>query len=88
MYAYVNHPGIFKSKELESALIECAKSIECVNTGTYRQEKQIKEEFLHVISEAYNTGGHTRLAKNWIERDDESIHSLVTTWNSKVYQVG
>lgn len=82
MYAYVNHPGIFKSKELEGALIECAKSIECVNLETNRQEKTDKRRVLHVVSEAYNTGGHTRLAKNWIERDDESIHSLVTTWNS------
>ena len=34
---------------------------------------------LHVLTTAYQVGGHTRLAWRWIERDDGRVHSVALT---------
>ncbi len=80
-YASENHPGFYTSPELETILIECAKKIP---NNQYKidipESSSKKRKVLHVLSEGYSTGGHTRLVKNWIQKDKDSIHSLITTW--------
>jgi|GEM_PF-309796 len=80
-YACENHPGFYTSPELERILAECAINI---NINQYNidipESGSGKRKVLHVLSEGYSTGGHTRLVKNWIQKDKESIHSLITTW--------
>jgi hypothetical protein len=82
IFAYANHPGFFVCENIEKSLIECAKNIPISNLSYNIKKESEKRRVLHVISEGYDTGGHTRLVKNWIKRDSESVHSLVTTWQS------
>lgn len=78
----VYHPDFYQSPEIENMLLECASKLP---TEDYiiKGRNSKKRKVLHVLSEGYSTGGHTRLAKNWIKSDPDSIHSLVTTWQIK-----
>lgn len=73
------HPGFYQSPEIENMLLECADKLP-KEEYVIKNENNKKRKVLHVLSEGYSVGGHTRLAKNWIKSDDDSIHSLVTTW--------
>lgn len=75
----IYHPDFYQSPEIENMLLECASKIPEEN-WSFKSQKDEKRKVLHVLSEGYSTGGHTRLAKNWIKSDTDSIHSLVTTW--------
>lgn len=81
MFAVENHPGFYTSNELENILIECANNIPVNNRSIeIPKSKVAKRKVLHVLSEGYAVGGHTKLVENWIEKDKESEHSLVATW--------
>lgn len=73
------HPDFYISPEIENMLLECAKKIPSEDYIITSGDSK-KRRILHVLSEGYSVGGHTRLAKNWIKSDTDSIHSLVTTW--------
>ncbi|MEH7526613.1 glycosyltransferase, partial [Bacillus sp. JJ1503] len=83
-FASENHPGLYTSNESERILIECAKNLPDAaaleNLNITRNNQQKKRRVLHIISEGYVTGGHTRLVKNWVAKDKDSVHSLITTW--------
>lgn len=74
-----HHPGFYQSPEIENMLLECAKKLP-IEDYVIKDKVSEKRKVLHVLSEGYSIGGHTRLAKNWIKSDNDSIHSLVTTW--------
>ncbi len=76
---FAHHPGFFASKEIEDILQECSKHLPD-NTYEFDLNKSNKRNVLHVLSEGYSTGGHTRLVKHWIKSDPNSTHYLVTTW--------
>ena len=75
----VYHPDFYQSPEIENMLLECANNLP-LQDYSEKDTNSKKRKVLHVLSEGYSTGGHTRLAKNWIKSDTDSIHSLVTTW--------
>lgn len=80
-FAAENHPGFYCSKEIEDILINCANNLpsftDCISVP---KKYTNKRRVLHVLSEGYGTGGHTRLIRNWINMDKESVHSLIATW--------
>lgn len=81
-YAHLHHPGFFVSPRLENILTEIGKKLDkSVNvTITDIPEKtKNKRNVLHVLSEGYATGGHTRLAERWIRKDKQSVHSVIMT---------
>lgn len=81
--AYSYHPGIYVSGEAESMLLECAKILPEVQIKINSINKNVNiRKVLHILSEGYAIGGHTRLANNWIIKDANSVHSIVTTWQS------
>lgn len=76
------HADFYQSPDVENMLLECANKLP--KEDYIRQEKDgSKRRVLHILSEGYSVGGHTRLAKNWIKSDPDSIHSLVTTWQMR-----
>ncbi|APC41618.1 glycosyltransferase family protein [Clostridium estertheticum] len=77
--ASLYHPGFYMSPEIENMLLVCANNLQ-QNNYVIKDKNIGKRKVLHVLSEGYPTGGHTRLLSNWIEADADSIHSLVTTW--------
>ena len=78
-HIFEHHPGFFVSKEIEDILKECANNLP-INNNNFEFKKSNKRNILHVLSEGYSTGGHTRLVKHWIKSDPNSTHHLVTTW--------
>ena len=82
-FSVFNHTGLYSCEECERALLECANNLpEIENTKLFTKKDLKRRKVLHVLSEGYSTGGHTRLVKNWIEIDKDSVHSVVTTWQS------
>lgn len=80
-FASENHPGFYFSKEIENVLLKCAKNLPCSSSEISLPKVDTnKRKVLHILSEGYKTGGHTRLVKNWIDSDKNSVHSLITTW--------
>ena len=70
--AWTNHPGVFHSPALEAVL-------EAVGARLPSGVGRFRGEVLHVMTEAYPTGGHTRLVKRWIEAAPSVRHSVVLT---------
>ena len=85
--AHYHHPGMFFSAELESILKCCAEKLDTVYNQSLMngpQKMENKRHVLHIFSEGYQTGGHTRLAARWMESDSESIHSVMALWIGSV----
>jgi hypothetical protein len=80
-YAWRNHAGLFVSPRLEGLMWRVAeKAMEpsIRSTRSFPVNRSIKR-VLHVITEAYGVGGHTRLAWRWIKSDLERVHSVFLT---------
>lgn len=80
-FAWRNHCGIFSSSRLERILQKISlKSI----ANADKQEKifsapKCVKKVLHVMTEAYTIGGHTRMVQRWISIDRNRIHSVLLT---------
>jgi hypothetical protein len=75
--AWHSPTGRFASPRLESVLIGVAQeelAVPRANAG-----RTGKRTVLHILTTAYQFGGHTRLAWRWMERDDASVHSVALT---------
>ncbi len=67
----VNHTtDVFSSKIIEKPFMDLAKSIKVPIDESYK-----KDTVLHVLTEAYNTGGHTRCVERWISLLSDKCHS-------------
>ena len=82
--AFHRHPGFFFSAELESLLIEVAQMLPmaskqpCHVPSTHSGVS--KPRILHVMTNAFGTGGHTRLVERLVVNTSEQYeHLLVTT---------
>jgi len=86
-FAFIRHPGIYADSELENLLLDIARRIDQqppdVSGAFYLKAKPKnfgKMRFLHVLTECYDTGGHSSFATKWIENTAESsVHSMITT---------
>lgn len=61
-YFIFKHPGIFFSKKFEIELLKIANKIELPLSNEYT-----KDSFLHILTEPYTWGGHTRVVERWIK---------------------
>ena len=81
--AWHSHAGMFFSSKIESLLVELSTRIapEC----SVRSKRAAGPEcVLHVLTQAYNIGGHTRLVWRWIEKDSARQHSIVLTQHGEM----
>ncbi|MGL5379277.1 hypothetical protein [Clostridium sp.] len=82
-YAYEaseRHLGIYASRQIENILQVCAKNLPDIEVYDRIFTPSSKRKVLHVISEGYYTGGHTKIIEKWIKNDPDSVHSLVINW--------
>jgi glycosyltransferase involved in cell wall biosynthesis len=74
-YAFQNHCGAFTSPIIETALLKLASEIDAAAAGPFQPNS-----ILHVMTQTYLEGGHTRLVENWISFPVENhVHSVVIT---------
>ena len=76
-WAWFNHTGLFASPTFENLLTT-------VGTRLLSPPPQLRvpngtREVLHVLTQAYSTGGHSRLAWRWMSLDGSSRHSVILT---------
>ncbi len=74
-FAWFNHPGIYRSVRLEALAARIAGHLPTPRSS----RAQLDGHVVHVVSQAYETGGHTRLVWRWIENDSTQVSSLVLT---------
>lgn len=75
-YFVYNNSGYFTSSVLENFFIGFAKKIKVPLEDIVYSKNSI----LHVMSEGYQTGGHTRVVERWIENaPSDQKHSVVFT---------
>lgn len=81
-FASEHHPGLYFSAPLEKILLQCAAVLTdhfhvTISDLPGKSQHNIKRNVLHVLTEGYETGGHTRLVSRWCERDTTSVHSVL-----------
>jgi glycosyltransferase involved in cell wall biosynthesis len=76
-YGWFNHPGLFASQRLERLLKILAYELERPASPVRPQERPTR--VLHVLTAAYDIGGHTRLVWRWMASDHDRSHSVVLT---------
>lgn len=78
-YAWFHPTGFLASERLETMLAQIA-GIHCPGQSAV-PERPFKspQRVLHVLSEAYGIGGHTRLVWRWIRADSTRTHSVILT---------
>ena len=65
--------GVLSSPELEKPFLDLAKTLP-VFTGV----QYSPNSFLHVMTQSYTTGGHTRVVERWVNNSPtEQKHSIV-----------
>jgi glycosyltransferase involved in cell wall biosynthesis len=74
-FAHRNHPGRFTSPRIEAVLARVGATLPPVRAPRATEVRRV----LHVLTEAYNTGGHTKQAIRWMTRDAGRRHDVALT---------
>lgn len=77
-YFVYNNTGYFTSSVLEKFFVDYANTIKVDISGINYKPNS----FLHVLTEGYKTGGHTRVVERWLENappPKSQLHSVVLT---------
>ena len=78
-WAWHHHPGFFVSTRLEELLLDIGRKL----FGDESRPVNSCVDVLHVLTEGYDVGGHTRLAARWITRDPR-VSSVAVTQQHRV----
>lgn len=81
-YAWRNHHGDFVSIPLENCLEQLAARLSGhhLHRGGRRSAPSNRRgRVLHIATQVFSIGGHTRLIRRWADFDSENIHDLVLT---------
>ncbi len=86
-FAFRRHPGFYASPSLDSLLRQVAENLQeqsaawkNMSTTAAAPGFSAKPRILHVVTQAYRTGGHTRLLARLINNTaDRYVHNLVAT---------
>src|SRR4051794_5965117 len=79
-YAFLAPVGLLSDVRLERAVIGAVRGSGEVRVDGGRSTGRV----LHVLSEAYFVGGHTRLAWRWMNRDERTSDVVLTNQNGPV----
>jgi Glycosyl transferases group 1 len=76
-FAWLNHAGVFASPELEDVLASVGAALP--DWPRRRAAAPGPPTVLHVVTQAYPTGGSTQAVTRWIEGDRERRHAVCIT---------
>jgi hypothetical protein len=72
-FAWGINPGYYASPGLERLLLDCASELPSPPAAPIEPPRGV----LHVLTRAYDVGGHARVVERWIARSGNHAHSLV-----------
>lgn len=78
-YAWRHHTGSYSSQALEEILKAVATACVGGDGDTRSTHTRVTNRVLHVLTVAYGSGGHTRLATRWMQLDSTRRHSVALT---------
>jgi hypothetical protein len=78
LFACRSSTNYLSSPVIEAACLEIAENLQ----NTEGNETVEENSTLHVMTECYHTGGHTRVVERWIELSENEQHSLIFTSNT------
>ncbi|CAM2919062.1 hypothetical protein DRF59_03020 [Chryseobacterium flavum] len=76
-FGWFNFSGYYKSEHLETLLTKIQKKIFPLSSQPKKKEKTNK--ILHICSEIYTSGGHSKLIYSWITNDKLKKHTILST---------
>lgn len=80
-YVIFHGTGYYSSKDIENVFLEIAEKNNIENFDCDYE----KNSFLHIMTNCYKDGGHTRVVERWLElSDDNQKHSLLFTGAAEV----
>lgn len=81
--AWNSHAGLYCSSVLENLLLQVAQEVDRIPSPFRKKlpgEMVSRQKVLHVLSIAFPTGGHTRVAERWIQNTQHrATHAVVIT---------
>jgi len=77
--AWSNHPGRFASPRLEAVCAAIGRRLDAPPPAPPAPAEGRPERVLHVVTEAYRFGGHTRILRRWARLDGAREHRVVLT---------
>jgi hypothetical protein len=83
-YAWSNHPGTFASRTLETEVLAMGRALPRATDTLRRETGELPAHVLHVLTQAYAAGGHTRLTWRWMEIDAGRRHSVALSGQGRV----
>ncbi|HEX8332135.1 MAG TPA: hypothetical protein VF622_05905 [Segetibacter sp.] len=78
-FAFKNCTGYYINWKLEALLSNLGCVIPQESYAPTVNGRTLTLNILHVASELYATGGHTKLLLNWINNDQGNFHSIIVT---------
>jgi hypothetical protein len=78
-FAWLDHPGMFRDAGLESLLGRLRRTALASQDRHGSSGRTLGRGVVHVLTQAAELGGHSRLAWRWIDADPQSRHSVVLT---------
>jgi glycosyltransferase involved in cell wall biosynthesis len=75
--AWTNHTGVFASPRVEAVLAQLADALPAARRD--EPPRDDPREVLHVLTQAYATGGSTREVECWVEQDTDRRHRVCVT---------
>ncbi|MBB6371669.1 hypothetical protein [Chryseobacterium shigense] len=76
-FGWFNFSGYYKSGPLELLLTEIQQKI--LPTASHQQKTGKTNRILHICSEVYTSGGHSKLLYNWIKNNSSNTHTILST---------
>ncbi len=76
-FGWFNFSGYYKSEKLEVLLSKIQQEI--LTPNLHKPKKGTSDKILHICSEVYTSGGHSKLLYNWIKNDKSNKHSVLST---------
>jgi len=78
-FAWDNCTGNYVNWQLEGLLNEIGEGIDDSQKIDTNKVTGSRLNVLHITTELYETGGHTKLLFNWVKNDTANDHTIVTT---------
>ncbi len=78
-YAWFHPTGVLASWDLETILAKLSRILSPDRRARNRERVAAPRKILHVLSEVYALGGHSRLVWRWIRADGLRMHSVALT---------